>query len=60
MEPAIVRIISAEMVTHNVRRFKVERPQGLNFVSGQAADISINTPELKKETRPFTFTGLND
>ena len=60
MEPAIVRIISAEMVTHNVRRFKVERPQGLNFVSGQAADISINTPALKNEIRPFTFTGLND
>ncbi|MHA4846432.1 FAD-binding oxidoreductase [Flavitalea antarctica] len=60
MEPAIVRIISAEMVTHNVRRFKVERPDGLNFVSGQAADVSINTPELKDEIRPFTFTGLND
>lgn len=60
MEPAIVRIISAEMVTHNVRRFKVERPDGLNFVSGQAADVSINAPELKNEIRPFTFTGLND
>jgi propane monooxygenase reductase component len=60
MEPEFVRIIAVEMVTHNVRRFKVERPDGLNFVSGQAADVSINTPEMKNEIRPFTFTGLND
>jgi ferredoxin-NADP reductase len=60
MDPAIVRILGAEMVTHNVRRFKVERPDGLNFIPGQAADVSVNTPEMKKEIRPFTFTGLND
>lgn len=60
MEPKVVRVVAAEMVTHNVRRFNVERPAGLTFVSGQAADVSINTPELKNEIRPFTFTGLND
>jgi ferredoxin-NADP reductase len=60
MNPTIVRILSVEAVTHNVRRFKVERPNGLTFVSGQAADVSINSPQLKTELRPFTFTGLND
>jgi propane monooxygenase reductase component len=60
MEPKAVRITAAEMVTHNVRRFKLERPDGLNFLSGQAADVSINTPEMKNEIRPFSFTGLND
>ena len=58
MKPAIVKILSTEFVTHNVRRFKLERPEGLRFVPGQAADVSINTPELKDEKRPFTFTGL--
>jgi ferredoxin-NADP reductase len=60
MNPTIVRILGVEAVTHNVRRFKVERPKGLTFVSGQAADVSINSPQLKTELRPFTFTGLND
>ncbi|SHH52560.1 Ferredoxin-NADP reductase [Chryseolinea serpens] len=58
MEPAIVKILKVEPVTHNVRRFTLERPEGLAFVPGQAADISINTPEMKGEKRPFTFTGL--
>src|SRR5690349_11905197 len=58
MEPAIVKILKVEPVTHNVRRFTLERPEGLTFVPGQAADISINTPEMKDEKRPFTFTGL--
>jgi ferredoxin-NADP reductase len=58
MEPAIVNILKVEPVTHNVRRFTLERPEGVTFVPGQAADISINTPEMKNEKRPFTFTGL--
>jgi hypothetical protein len=60
MEDHIVKIISVEPVTHDVIRFKVEKPEGYTFVSGQATDMSINTPELKKEKRPFTFTSLND
>ena len=60
MELAIVKILKVEPVTHNVRRFTLERPEGLTFVPGQAADISINTPELKNEKRPFTFTGLTE
>jgi hypothetical protein len=60
MEDHIVKIISVEPVTHDVIRFKVEKPEGYIFVSGQATDMSINTPELKKEKRPFTFTSLND
>jgi len=58
MEPQIVKIISAEPVTHNVRRFKLERPADLDFVPGQAADLSINHPDWKEQLRPFTFTGL--
>jgi ferredoxin-NADP reductase len=55
----IVKIISIEQVTHDVKRFQVEKPEGYSFIPGQATEVSINTPELKNEKRPFTFTCLN-
>lgn len=58
MDQTIVKIISIESVTHNVKRFTVERPAGYTFNPGQATEVSINTPELKEEKRPFTFTCL--
>ena len=33
--------------------------QGFSFIPGQAADVSINKPDLLNEKRPFTFTALN-
>lgn len=60
MEPQIVKIIRIEPETHNVNRFTLERPQGLIFIPGQAAEISINMEPWKEEIRPFTFTGLAD
>jgi ferredoxin-NADP reductase len=59
MEEYIVKIISIENVTHNVKRFRIEKPAGYSFIPGQATEVSINTPELKDEKRPFTFTSLN-
>lgn len=59
MEEHIVRIISVEWITHNVKRFRFEKPDGYSFTPGQATEVSINLPELKDERRPFTFTGLN-
>lgn len=60
MEEHIVKILSAEYVTHDVRRFKVEKPAGYQFVPGQATEVSIHQPRWKEERRPFTFTGLNE
>jgi ferredoxin-NADP reductase len=54
----IVKILSTEPVTHNVKRFRLEKPAGYTFNPGQATEVSINTPELKEERRPFTFTCL--
>jgi ferredoxin-NADP reductase len=48
------------MLTHNVKRFKVEKPAGYTFVPGQATDVAINKPGLENELRPFTFTSLPD
>lgn len=55
-----VRIIDTEYVTHNVRRFKFERPAGFDFEPGQATDVSIDREGWRDEKRPFTFTGLRD
>jgi ferredoxin-NADP reductase len=54
----IVKIISTEYVTHNVKRFKVEKPSGYLYQPGQATEVSINLPDFKNENRPFTFTSL--
>jgi hypothetical protein len=47
MENHIVKV-SVEP-THDVMRFKVQKPEGYTFVSGQATDVSINTPTLKRK-----------
>ncbi len=59
MEKHIVKILKTVFVTHNVRRFTIEKPAGYKFISGQATDVSINKPGLEDELRPFTFTCLN-
>ncbi len=60
MEQHIVKILKAESVTHDVRRFTVEKPEGYSFTPGQATEVSLTKPELKDEKRPFTFTCLNE
>jgi ferredoxin-NADP reductase len=59
MEEHIVKILDIGQVTHDVKRFRVEKPDGYSFNPGQATEVSINTPEFKNEKRPFTFTCLN-
>ncbi len=56
----IVKIIAAENVTHNVKRFVVEKPSGFEFTPGHATDLSINEEGWKDNKHPFTFTGLNE
>jgi ferredoxin-NADP reductase len=60
MENHIVKIVSVEPVTHDVKRFAIQKPEGFKFIAGQATDVSVNTPALKNEKRPFTFTSLNE
>jgi len=51
-------ILMTEFVTHDVRRFILTRPGGLDYAPGQGVEISINLPEWKDEGRPFTPTSL--
>lgn len=56
----IIKILGIEKVTHDVKRFRLEKPKGYKFTPGQAADVAINKPGWKEKTHPFTFTSLND
>jgi len=56
----IVKILEITNVTHNVKAFRIEKPDGYYFEPGQATEVSINKPEWKDEKRPFTFTSLNE
>lgn len=56
----IVRILETRQVTHNVKRFRLEKPDGYSFNPGQATDVCVNKPGWEKERRPFTFTCLPD
>jgi ferredoxin-NADP reductase len=52
----IVKIKSIEHLTHDVLQVQLEKPEGVAYVTGQAADISINKPGWEEELRAFTFT----
>lgn len=56
----IVRILEINDVTHDVKRFKIEKPDNYTFVPGQATDVSVNKRGWENEKRPFTFTCLNE
>jgi hypothetical protein len=60
MKKHIVKIISVELVTHDVKRFTIQKPEGYKFKPGQATEVSINTPDFENEKRPFTFTSLKN
>lgn len=54
------KIVSIEQITHDVKRFRVEKPDGYSFTPGQATAVSIVKENWKDEKRPFTFTSLNE
>jgi ferredoxin-NADP reductase len=51
----LVTIHSIEPVTHDVKRFRFEKPANYHFVPGQATDVSINKPEWKEELETIYF-----
>ena len=57
--PSRVKILMTEFVTHDVKRFIVEKPTGYEFLPGQATLLSIPKGKWEKEFREFTFTSLN-
>lgn len=53
-----MKVLETSYITHDVKRFVLEKPEGLTFIPGQAADISINKSGWDDQLRPFTFTSL--
>jgi ferredoxin-NADP reductase len=53
-----VEILAIENVTHNVRRYTLEKPKGFSFEPGQATDVSIDRDGWREKKNPFTFTAL--
>ena len=58
--PNRVRILMTEFVTHDVKRFILEKPKSFKFIPGQATLLSIPKPDWENELREFSFTSLND
>ncbi len=54
----ILKIASINNVTHDVLRITTDKPEGFDFIPGQAANIAINKSGWLKEERPFSFTNL--
>lgn len=60
MSKVIVKVIESQFINYDVKRFVVEKPEGFDFIPGQAVNISINEPDWKTEKRPFTFTNQKE
>src|SRR4051812_38186165 len=55
-----VKILDIADVTHNVRRYTLEKPAGYSFEPGQATDVSLDEEGWRDKKHPFTFTALTD
>ena len=55
-----VTVLKLEDVTHDTKRLVLERPPGYHYEAGQAAEIAIDKPEWREETRPFSFTSIEE
>jgi len=58
--PYTQKILSIAQVTHDVKCIRFKKPEGFEYVPGQATDVSVNKPGWENEKRPFTFTSLNE
>lgn len=52
------RLLMSGFVTHDTRRFVLERPQGFRFEPGQGVELTIEQDPWKGEGHPFTPTCL--
>lgn len=53
-----VKILDTVFITHNVKRFKVERPKAYSFTPGQGVKLALNKEDWAEKARSFTFTSL--
>ncbi len=53
-----VKITDIKQITHNVRRYRLERPEGYSFKDGEATEMALDRDGWRDNKHPFTFTGL--
>jgi len=53
-----VKILMTEFITHNVKSFIVEKPDGYKYDPGQVTLVSVNESGWENKKRPFTFASL--
>jgi ferredoxin-NADP reductase len=55
-----LKINDIQPVTHDVRQYTYEKPDGYEFEPGQATEVSIDKEGWRDANHPFTFTSLNE
>lgn len=55
-----LKILNTHFITHDVKRFVLEKPADFEYTPGQSAHISINLPDWEDKIRPYSFTSLPD
>lgn len=55
-----LKILDIQNLTHDVKQFTLEKPDGYEFKPGQATEVAIDKDGWRDEKRPFTFTSLNE
>jgi ferredoxin-NADP reductase len=60
MSEHTVTIRSIEELTHDVRRYRCDKPAGYTYEPGQATELHLDRDGWRDESRPFTFTSLPD
>lgn len=53
-----LQILDIQQVTHDVKQFTLQKPDGFSHAPGQATEVSIDKDGWREEKRPFTFTSL--
>ena len=52
------RVLHRESLANNVNSYIVEKPEGFEFLPGQAVELAIDQENWQEEKRPFTMTSL--
>lgn len=55
-----LKIIETSYVTHDAKRFRIEKPDNYSFIPGQGTLVAINHPDWKDKFRDFSFTSLKE
>jgi len=54
-----LKILDTDYLTHNVKRFVVEKPADFIYTPGFSTHLAVNVPGWEDQWRNFTFTSLN-